>query len=71
MTFYFCDFSFRILSLKRKGNQVYLFNRDTTVSIFISALKKIPFIRTKLNNLAQEPDIHIGDYKGLYYRLNK
>lgn len=71
MTHYFCDFSFRILFLKLKGNQVYLFNRDTTVSIFIGALRRIPFIRTKLNNLAQEPDIYVGNHKGLYYRIHK
>ncbi|MAF85139.1 MAG: hypothetical protein CL875_03055 [Dehalococcoidales bacterium] len=31
----------------------------------------IPFIKNKLNNLAPEPDIWIGNYKGLYYRINE
>ena len=39
--------------------------------MIISALRKIPFIRNKLDHLAQEPDIHIGDYQGLFYRINK
>ena len=71
MTYYFCDLSFRILFLKLKGNQAHLFNRDATVSIFIKALGRIPFIKNKLNNLVREPDIYIGNYKGLYYRINK
>lgn len=70
MTHYFCDFSLRILSLKLRGNQVYLFDREMTAPILITALRRIPFIRNKLNSLAQEPDIHIGSYKGLYYRIN-
>jgi len=71
MIYYFCDLSFRILFLKLKGNQVHLFNRDATVSIFIKALGRIPFIKNKLDNLVGEPDIYIGNYKGLYYRINK
>ena len=71
MTHYFCDLSFRILLLRLKGNQVHLFNRDATVSIFTRMLGGIPFIKNKLNNLAPEPDIWIGNYKGLYYRINE
>jgi hypothetical protein len=32
---------------------------------------RMPFIKNRLNDLAQERDIHIGSYKGLYYRINK
>jgi len=34
-------------------------------------LIRTPFIKTRLNNLAQEPDIHLGDYKGLFYKVNE
>jgi len=72
MTYYFCDLSFRLLFLKLKGNQVHLFTRDTTASIFIRRLVgRIPFIKNMLNNLVREPDIYVGNYKGLYYRINK
>ena len=70
MTHYFCDLSFRILFLKLKGNQVHLFNRDVTASIFIKMLGRMPFIKNILT-LAREPDIHIGNYKGLYDTINE
>jgi len=70
MTCYFCDFSHRILWLRLKGNQVHRFNVNTEASIFIRMLGRVPFIKNILN-LAQEPDIHIGNYKGLYYRLHE
>jgi len=70
MAHYFFDLSFRILLLRLKGNQVHLFNRDATVSVFTRMLRRIPFIKTILT-LAREPDICIGNYKGLYYRIEK
>ena len=70
MTHYFGDLSLRILFLRLIGSQVYLFNRDTAVPVFIRILRRIPLIN-KLISLAREPDIHVGDYKGLYYRINK
>jgi len=71
MTHYFYDLSFRILLLKLKGNQVYLFNANTTTSIIRALLGRMPLIKNKLNNLAQEPGIYIGHYKGLFYRIHK
>ena len=71
MTHYFCDLSFRILLLKLKGNQVYLFNANTTTSLTRALVRRMPLIKNKLNNLAQEPDIYIGNYKGLFYRIHK
>ncbi len=72
MAYYFCEFSPRILFLKHKCNKVYLFsNRLRSAPLFLRALRRVPFIRTKLSNLTQEPDVNLGDYKGLYYRLNK
>jgi len=71
MTYYFYDFSFRLLLLKLKGNKVHLFKRNTAVQLFLTVLKRLPIIGTKLDKIAHEPDVQIGDYKGLYYRLNK
>ncbi len=70
MTYYFCDLSFSILWLRLKGNQVHLFNVNTGASIFTKILGRLPFIKN-IFTLAQEPDIHIGNYKGLYYRINE
>ncbi len=70
MTHYFCSLSFRLLLSKLKGINVRLFKSNTSVPLFIPVLRKIPPIKTKLDNIAQEPDVHIGDYKGLNYRLN-
>jgi polysaccharide biosynthesis PFTS motif protein len=70
MTHYFYNFSYKILSLKRKGNQVYFFNRATDIPVLIRALGKIPFVKNKLSNLFKE-DIFIGSYKGLYYKIGR
>ena len=71
MTYYFCGLSFKMISLKRKSNEVYLFNVRMVDSLFITALRRIPFIRTKVNSLILEPNTRIGDYKGLFYRINE
>ncbi|MBA7481327.1 hypothetical protein ES707_16797 [subsurface metagenome] len=71
MTHYFCDLSLRILLLKLKGNQVYLFNVNATTSIIRALVGRMPLIKNTLNNLAQEPDIYIGHYKGLFCRIHE
>ena len=71
MTYYFFGLSLRSILLGLKGNQVYVLNPARSDSIFMQALARIPFIKTWFNNLAPEPDIHIGDHKGLYYKLNE
>jgi len=71
MTHYFYNFSFKIFSLKRRGNQVYLFNRYATFPLLIRALGKIPIIKSKISGLVREPDSSIGSHKGLYYRINR
>lgn len=70
-THYFCDLTLGLLLFRPKGNNLFLFKETVSRSIFISILRTIPLLKAKFDNLIKEPDVHIGDYKGLYYRINK